>query len=514
MSTNQKASATMTTNTEMPASEANDPVRVLLAGPDTLYFSCDLDISAAMRERLTAEKAEAQALGNTMSHCPDWLGARVCPQGARGGYAFLLETADFSVKVLGERIQNRPGIFLEMRSLALHTHPQGPAGACEAALAWVREKLFADQAKAAREAVTFAVAKVSRADIHIDWQGGFAPTITRMVDELHCFIRPGRVKGALYFQGHHATGYQFGRSKVLARLYNKSAETREKANDAYSELLTARNGDRYDPTQNVWRLEFQVQREGIKGFKLYAPPDPEAEDDELAIAAELAAEELQHIGTLPRFFARMDDLFQYLTGHWLRLALPSADANRSRWPLHPTWATLKAEFATIAQVAPLTEDQRQLVRGARFRGKSRILRRLEAGILNSLEVEDASPTSAALLALQRWVEQIAEREMRRITAKCERYAAQNKPIPCWVWRGMDERFQRVEQVEHRVQMLLGVFAAHGVLPLEFKPAQSVGELLAQHLDALEQEVAKRGGVQQVLADHFAKVYKVHLRPVA
>jgi hypothetical protein len=43
--------------------------------------------------------------------------------------------------------------------------------------------------------------------------------------------------------------------------------------------------------------------------------------------------------------------------------------------------------------------------------------------------------------------------------------------------GMDERFRRVEQVEHRVQMLLGIFASHGVLPLEFKPAYSVGELV-------------------------------------
>jgi hypothetical protein len=47
-----------------------------------------------------------------------------------------------------------------------------------------------------------------------------------------------------------------------------------------------------------------------------------------------------------------------------------------------------------------------------------------------------------------------------------------------------------------------------VLPLEFKPAYSVGDLLLQHLDALEQEAEEKGGVQQLLADHFAKVYKV------
>jgi hypothetical protein len=73
---------------------------------------------------------------------------------------------------------------------------------------------------------------------------------------------------------------------------------------------------------------------------------------------------------------------------------------------------------------------------------------------------------------------------------------------------MDERLRRVEQVEHRVQMLLRIFASHGVLPLEFKSACSVGDLLLQHLDALEREAEEKGGVQLVLADPFAKVYKV------
>src|SRR5258707_13106714 len=125
---------------------ADTSVRVLLAGPDTLYFSCDLPISEAMRDRLIEEKATAQALADERRvHCPEWLGARVCPQGAKGGYAFLIETEDFSVKLLGERIQHRPGVYIELRSHALHTHAGGPQGACEAALSWVRERLFADQ---------------------------------------------------------------------------------------------------------------------------------------------------------------------------------------------------------------------------------------------------------------------------------------------------------------------------------------------------------------------------------
>ena len=73
---------------------------------------------------------------------------------------------------------------------------------------------------------------------------------------------------------------------------------------------------------------------------------------------------------------------------------------------------------------------------------------------------------------------------------------------------MGVRWERVEALEHRVQMLLGVFAAQGVLPLEFKPAHNVDDLLMQHLDELEREADGKGGVQQLLADHFAKVYKV------
>jgi hypothetical protein len=73
---------------------------------------------------------------------------------------------------------------------------------------------------------------------------------------------------------------------------------------------------------------------------------------------------------------------------------------------------------------------------------------------------------------------------------------------------MGERFFRAEQLEHRLQMLLGIFSAKGVLPLEFKPAYSVADLLTQPLDELEQAAECKGGVIQTIADHFAKAYKV------
>jgi len=59
------------------------------------------------------------------------------------------------------------------------------------------------------------------------------------------------------------------------------------------------------------------------------------------------------------------------------------------------------------------------------------------------------------MTLQRWMERVAGKEVERITAKRRRYREQGEQIPRWVLAGMDERFRRVEQMEQRVQMLLG-----------------------------------------------------------
>jgi hypothetical protein len=73
---------------------------------------------------------------------------------------------------------------------------------------------------------------------------------------------------------------------------------------------------------------------------------------------------------------------------------------------------------------------------------------------------------------------------------------------------MGARWGQMERLEHQVQMLLGIFAAKGVLPLDFKPAYSVGDLLVQHLDELEREAEEKGGVRELLAAQFARVHKV------
>jgi hypothetical protein len=111
----------------------------------------------------------------------------------------------------------------------------------------------------------------------------------------------------------------------------------------------------------------------------------------------------------------------------------------------------------------------------------------------------------------------------RICIGADPYAAE--PIAVFNSRaGWGEGSLRPGLLGQRVQMLLGISASHGVFPLEFKPADSVGDLLLQHLkaleqealeqEALEQEALDRGGIQQLLTGLFAKVYKVAIPGVA
>jgi hypothetical protein len=151
----------------------------------------------------------------------------VLPGGAKGGYRILIETEGFTVKVLGVGIRNRPGLYVEMRSLFLHTHPRGPAGACEAAIAWARGHLLADQdAETVMRLVSFKSAKLSRADIHIDWQRGYQPQLDSASDELRRFIRPGKTKWDFHGSGQTPTGYTFGKRKVMAHLQQNHRDSR------------------------------------------------------------------------------------------------------------------------------------------------------------------------------------------------------------------------------------------------------------------------------------------------
>jgi hypothetical protein len=503
----------------------------LLAGLDALTVSSQGRVSAEVYHKLhEAKEAAKHAEQSGSAHCPEWLSAQVKPKGDRGGgYPFLIETEDFTVKVAGEAQTMWPGLVIELRSHFLHAHPSGARGAVEEALCWTRDLLLYDAREADRQATTFDNVSVSRVDLHIDWQGGFVPSYS--VGEERRFIRPRRTLWHPFNEGNTCLGYRFGSGKpLMARLYNKTAERKKRHDESYGVLLqehTAALSIPYDPELDVWRLEFELHREAMTSLKL--APESDAEDTDADIEAELSAEELPHVGTLPKLFAHMDAIFQHLSYHWLRLVTPSATQVRARWPLDPTWALLRKEFGRLSSAPPLSPDALAVVRGARYRGRARLLRKMANGLLNSLEVEDTSVASASLTAIQlqaaKWEDAMrrrAEKEAARLNARRVRLLAKLEASESLdqlaeedlrarlavIEEGRGVAAERAERVRHRLQTLLGVFDAYGVTAQQIKPVVSVADLLQQHLEALEAEAEEKGGIAQLLHDHFQKLYKV------
>ncbi len=503
----------------------------LLAGLDALTVSSQGRVSAEVYGKLREAKEAARHAEHSGSvHCPEWLSAQVKPKGDRGGgYPYLIETEDFTVKVAGEAQTMWPGLVIELRSHFLHAHPSGARGAADEALCWTREMLLYDARESDRQATTFEQVSVSRVDLHIDWQGGFIPSYS--AGEERRFIRPRRMLWHPFNEGNTCLGYRFGSGKpLMARLYNKTAERKKRHDESYAVLLqkhSSAHGIPFGPNLEVWRLEFELHREAVTSLKL--APESDAEDTDADIEAELSAEELPHVGTLPKLFAHLDTIFQHLSYHWLRLVTPSATQVRARWPLDPTWALLRREFGKLAAAPPLSPDALAVVRGARYRGRARLLRKMANGLLNSLEVEDTSVASASLTTVQlqaaKWEEAMrrrAEKEAERLNARRARLLAKlemseglNQTAEddlraklAVIEEGRGVALERPERVRHRLQTLLGVFDAYGVTAQQIKPVVKVADLVAQHLEALEAEADEKGGIAQLLHDHFQKLYKV------
>jgi hypothetical protein len=489
-------------------SDQQTAARPQLAGFDTITYSSRARISQAVRAQLDEDKEAAQVAARVGAvHCPDWLGARVLPTGKKG-YSFLLETEDFTVKVAYEHMTTWPGLYVELRSFFLHTHEEGPKGAIESSLAWIRQHLLTDQdAKMVEKLCSFATVTPSRFDLHIDWQGGFAPTFD--TGEVDRFVKPRRVQWHPFFEGRRCTGYRFGAGNpILARLYNKSTERRARHDEGYFALLAARDPLAFDPNEDVWRLEFQVRREGMTSFHLAPDTSDErasTEDLDAQIEAELSAEEIPHLATFPKLVEHQETLFQHLTEHWLRLTTPGRGKIPSRWPTDPTWEALRRNFGRLAGVPPLDAQGVELVRAFRYEGRQRLLQRMALGVIKALEVQDASVASASLRQL---VELIAVKEAEHLEKRKAMSRKQEGMVPPWVEAGMGASLEHPDKVRHLIQMLLGIFAAHGVLALGDKPIYSVGDLLTQHLDLLEAVADDNGGIGQVLQRHFSKVYKI------
>ena len=454
--------------------------------------------------------------------CPTGSMREIHPTGARGGYRFLLETPDFAVK-LQKGLKNRPPIYVEMRAFGLHTHEGGELGCRRGRLPLRPGDLLADQDQVwAAETITAETARCSRLDLYLDWQGGWHPDFAEGGDE-RCFVKRVHADVDRHSVNGKVTGFDIGKGAVRARIYNKTVEMGKSQQEWYPQLLTARNGNRFNPALDLWRVEFQLRREGVKGFRLYAKPEMSDPDD--VIDAELEAEDLPHLHSVRKALHWAGKLFAYLTKRWLRLVVPTDDPNRGRWPEHPTWAALRDGFQKVAMhgAPPLAEESRELVRASRYSGYRRLLDRMAAGLLTTEQAMDTDP-GAALATYVAYLHRISGRIRRQQKARVrqwQRHQAEQKrighPLPLTpdLSRGMGARLDALERTTKRAQLLemaLGVFDAAGVVRLQLHreaDVSRVGDLLVYSLEELEAIAERKGGIRRLLDEKWTKVYKAN-----
>lgn len=235
----------------------------------------------------------------------------VLPRG-RGRFAFVLEDNWFSVQLANGSGGQLPLALVQIRSEYLTA--VGPEEAIR-----VISELIGGLGR------VDGPPRISRLDLYADF--GTAFPLTDFPGS-HWVKRSK--KRSIHEECDEVTGISFGGgNEVSARLYDKTRELLKSGKD-YLKPLWASQG--WDGQEQVWRMEFQIRREGL----------PEAMKGPAAEALGLAG-----------------NLWRYLCTEWLRLAVPSpSDDTRSRWPTHPLWEDLSHLWDIDPETPPLTRVAR------------------------------------------------------------------------------------------------------------------------------------------------------------
>ncbi len=184
------------------------------------------------------------------------------------------------------------------------------------------------------------------------WQDTFLSRARRRVDraESDSDVIAGGA-GVAVVSGRKLATLEFGShgSPLSCVIYNKTQEIRQKSHDKlwFHDLWRRVKGEDgspvWDGESEVWRVEFRFKREALHELK-----------------EEGVFHGIEDVNDLPE---RLEALWTYGVGHlgggtdglpdgWLRYAVPVADSNMARWPVHPAWSQVQAAFCeeTMMQV--------------------------------------------------------------------------------------------------------------------------------------------------------------------
>lgn len=147
------------------------------------------------------------------------------------------------------------------------------------------------------------------------------------LEALRTILRPAEPhREAAYFQAKRFTGFAFGRGRISARLYDKTAEIVSSRKGWFRAVWRKRGLDEEAP---VWRLEFQLRREALREF--------ETSDEGGTL----------DVATWDALSGQLDQLWTHLTSRWLRHGTRTAS---TRHVLSRQWAELHRAAAQVCEV--------------------------------------------------------------------------------------------------------------------------------------------------------------------
>ncbi len=295
-------------------------IRPLRHGVDSLYLSfpgaIDREVAVMLQElKQLAQSStdQEQALATYFNGDQFFM---VSPRG-RGRFAFVLEDNWYRLELSNASAGVLPLAHVQVRSEYLTA-------------VGVEEAISSLESLLPEFGNVTGPATLSRIDLFVDFTTAADPT---SFPGAH-WVKRCR-KRDIHEDRDYVTGITFGAgNEVSARLYDKTREI-EKSGKDYLKPLWAAQG--WQEGQTVWRMEFQVRREGL-------PEDLKGPAS----------------GSSPL----LGLLWRYLTTEWLRLAVPQdSDENRARWPVHPLWEALAGVWDVPPDASPLVRVEKMRAPG-------------------------------------------------------------------------------------------------------------------------------------------------------
>ena len=364
--------------------------RVLLSGVDSLYLFTHSPLRDEAVEQLTKAQGAAKLAAKSGTKPPVLLlgehAFQVRPHGAQSA-PLLLSSEHLDVTANPRPARGFPTLSAELRALFLWQLGVRDADTVAEAVAEEIAVPFRTQDDGEPDGPRVHF-QISRIDVCADVQGWNPPEDPRAY-----------TTRAEYADVHYVrkqfTGITFGRGgPIVARIYDKTKEITV-SGKAWFRDLWATSAD-YDPGQPVWRLEFQLRREGLGGFRLDRSGRRLRKLDDICPAT--------------------GQLWRLLCSRWLALRCRSAG---DRQQLQPEWEAIRTGAFGDASWNACTEN---LYRIARAESGARCVAQLSGYLsrgLAGLAYRDGVPLDVDALTPE-LLEEVRRHTARRGTSIEER----------------------------------------------------------------------------------------------